>query len=724
MRGVERGSDEGDIVRGYSPEVMKRLLGYLKPYMPAMILTIIALTLATGSELLSPIVMRRALDDYVLRREYSLDVSTVENLASGSGQSAEDAAAYLEEGIQISDRLFVAPSVLSDMDIDAKDAAREAGWLDENDWFVYILDSEESEHIILNNPGAFIVDGNGEYAAISIEGRRELAPEERRTLRAADIAGLGRRSVQYLLLLTTVLIFTFAQVYLASWIGQKIMADIRQGLLGHIMRQSLRYLGKTPVGSLVSRTANDVETINEFFSNVTISFLKDFAVMIGVLVVIFALDVRLALISLTTVVPTLFLIVIFRNRMRESFRRVRSRVSAVNAYLSERIGGMGTLQLFDAQRRSAKEFRDKSHGLLKAELLQMRIMAVFRPLIELIASAAVALVIWYSTGLHDRGLVTLGVLIAFLNLIQKFFEPVKDIAEKFNILQSAMAGSERIFDMMDTVDRVPDVQGAGDELPSPKGPKEHAVGRVRFEDVHFSYVPGEPVLRGLNFTIEPGTTVAVVGATGAGKTTIANLMTRLWDSDSGRVLLDEKDIREIPLDRLRRTIQPVQQDVFLFAGTMTENIDLGLGLDSERIIEAARISRADAFIQSLPKGYETYVTEGAGNLSAGQRQLIAFARIIAHDPSVIILDEATANVDTETESLLQEGLEHLLTDRTALIIAHRLSTIRRADRIMVLGHGKLIEEGTHPELLARKGVYHNLYKLQFGQGEKERETAI
>ena len=724
MRGVEPGSNEGDIVRGYSSEVMKRLLGHLKPYTPAMILTIIALTLATGSELLSPIVMRRALDDYVIRREYSLDLSAVEKLAAGSGPEADNASSYLKEGRPISDRLFVAPSVLSDMDLDAKDAAREAGWLDEKDWFVYKLDSEESEQVILDHPGTFIVDGAGQHAAIAIEDRRELAPKERRTLRESDITGLARRSVQYLLLLTSVLIFTFVQVYLASWIGQKIMADIRQGLLGHIMRQSLRYLGKTPVGSLVSRTANDVETINEFFSNVTISFLKDFAVMIGVLIVIFTLDMRLALISLTTVVPTLFLIVIFRNRMRESFRRVRSKVSAVNAYLSERIGGMGTLQLFAAERRSAKEFRDKSDGLLKAELLQMRIMAVFRPLIELIASAAVALVIWYSTGLHDRGLVTLGVLIAFLNLIQKFFDPVKDIAEKFNILQSAMAGSERIFDMMDTVDRVPDVLGAGDELPLATGEKEYAAGRVSFEEVHFSYVPGEPVLRGLNFSIEPGTTVAVVGATGAGKTTIANLMTRLWDTDSGRVLLDERDIREIPLDRLRRTIQPVQQDVFLFAGTIKDNIDLGLGLKSERIVEAARISRADAFIRSLPNGYETNVTENAGNLSAGQRQLIAFARIIAHDPTVIILDEATANVDTETESLLQEGLEHLLRDRTALIIAHRLSTIRRADRIMVLGHGKLIEEGTHTELMAQRGVYHNLYELQFSQDEMERETAI
>ena len=492
------------------------------------------------------------------------------------------------------------------------------------------------------------------------------------------------------------------------------MADIREGLLAHVMRQSLRYLGKTPVGSLVSRIANDVETINEFFTNVTISFLKDFSIMGGVIIVIFLLDVRLALVALVMVIPTFVLIVIFRNRMRESFRKVRARISNVNAYLSEHLGGMGTLQLFAVQGRSSSEFRSKGDALLSAELGQMRIMAVFRPLIELIASAAVALVIWYSTGLRDSGAVSLGVLIAFIDLVQRFFQPVKDIAEKFNILQSAMAGGERIFDMMDTVDRIPDggneLAACDDEAGS--GTPE-TCGEIRFENVHFSYVPGEPVLKGLDITIPRGSTVAIVGATGAGKTTIANLLTRLWDPDSGRIMLDGRSISDRSLPDLRRTVQPVQQDVFLFSGTIADNIHLGRPMGMERIREAARLSRAAGFIESLPEGYDTHVAEGASNFSAGQRQLIAFARIIAHDPRVIILDEATANVDTETETLLQEGLEALLEDRTALIIAHRLSTIRKADRILVLGHGKLIEEGTHEELLDRKGVYHNLHRLQF-----------
>ena len=711
-----------EVIRGYSPEVMKRLLGYIKPYKIAGMLTISALVLATAAELLLPIVMKLTLDDHLLRRENRLSVVSIEAAATGEGPlelTEKLAADLLKEGFRIGDSLFVPSQALSDLHSDERAAAVTAGWLDAENWYVVTNPDDDALNVINGHADDFIRSVTTDTFAIRISDRDNLTTDERRALRSGDIAGLKSRSLQYFLLLFSVLIFTFVQVYQASWIGQKIMADIRQGLLGHIMRQSLKYLGQTPVGSLVSRTANDVETINEFFTNVTISFLKDGAIMIGVIAVLFALDSRLALVALVTMVPTFILIAVFQNRMRESFRRVRAKVSSVNAYLSERLGGMSTVQLFDTEKRSGKEFDVKGDELLDAELGQMKIMAVFRPLIDLIASVAVALIIWYSTGLHDSGLLTLGVLIAFIELIQKFFQPVKDIAEKFNILQSAMAGGERIFAMMDIIDRIPD--GGNDEAACDEEP---VCGEIIFEDVHFSYVPGEPVLKGLNFRIEPGQTVAVVGATGAGKTTIANLITRLWDPDEGRVLLDGKDVRNRPLPELRRSVQPVQQDVFLFAGTIAENIDLGLGLSKEKIIEAARISRADAFIQSLPKGYDAEITEGAGNLSAGQRQLIAFARIIAHNPRVIILDEATANVDTETETLLQEGLAQLLEDRTALIIAHRLSTIRRADRIMVLGHGKLIEEGTHAELLLQKGVYHNLYKLQFADGSREEETLL
>lgn len=699
-----KSSDE--VIRGYSPEVMRRLLRLTKPYTAAVFITVITLILATAAELLTPIVIWKTLDDHLLRREYRLDLAAVQ-----SGIPNPDLAAKLQEaGHPIGSSLFVSIKALEDLNGAEKTAARQAGWLDEQDWYIFQAAGEEAEMVVKSYPELF--ESSPDWHAIRVEDRRQLNPEERRRIRRLDALGLRRRSVQYLGLLVTILVFTFGQVYAASWIAQRVMADMRGALLAHIVRQSLSYLSKTPVGSLVSRTANDVETIAEFFANVTISFLKDLAIMVGVIAVMFALDSRLALVSLITLIPTFGLIVVFRNRMREAFRKVRAKVSVVNAFLSERINGMSTVQLFDMEQQSARDFGEKGSALLNAEMNQLRVMAVFRPLIELIASAAVALMIWYSTNLHESGLVTLGILIAFAELIQKFFRPVTDIAEKFNILQSAMAGGERVFAMLDQSDRIPET---GSDVVACEDPDDFTgqCGEISFDGVHFSYVPGEPVLKGLNLTIPAGSTTAIVGTTGAGKTTIANLLTRLWDPHEGRILLDGQDIRNRPLENLRKTVQPIQQDVFLFAGTIADNIDLGLGLDSRRIEEAGKLARADAFIRRLPKGYETEISEGAGNLSAGQRQLVAFARIIAHDPRVIILDEATANIDTETEALLQEGLDGLLHNRTAMIIAHRLSTIRRADKILVLGKWKIIEEGTHEELLAQGGVYRNLHDLQF-----------
>lgn len=709
-------NDSDEIIRKYSPEVMQRLLGHLKPYKIAVVITLISLILATTAELYSPIVIRRALDNHLLRREYRLNLDFL--IPEMSPVLATDD--MRQNGVQIGSSLFISADYLKNWSNRTRQIARESHLLDEQDWYVFERGEEEAEALVNQYPNLFL--SSSTHHAIRISDRKTLSAKEQVLIRSYDISGLKQHVGLYLALLVLILIFTFGQVYVASWIAQKIMADIRTGLLTHIISQSMSYLNRTPVGSLVSRTANDVETIAEFFTNVTISFLKDFAMMVGVIGVMFALDVNLAWISLTTLVPTFFIIVIFQDRMREAFRRVRSRVSAVNTFLSERISGMYTVQLFDTEKRSDEEFSQKGENLLDAEMSQIRIMAVFRPLIELIASVAIALIIWYSSNLHESGLVSLGILIAFAELIQKFFQPVKDIAEKFNIFQSAMAGGERIFAMMDDVDRIPEVLETQDydtkqNKSSSKKTKKMAdsYNQIVFEDVHFSYIAGEPVLKGLNFTIPKGSTTAIVGTTGAGKTTIANLLTRLWDPQEGRILLDGSDIRERSLEELRQSIQPISQDVFLFSGSIANNIDLGMGFSEERIEQATKLARADNFIRKLPDGYNTEVSEGASNFSAGQRQLIAFARIIAYNPRIIILDEATANVDTETETLLQEGLNSLLQDRTAMIIAHRLSTIRRADHILVLGRGRLQEYGTHEELMKQNGIYRNLYELQFAE---------
>lgn len=701
-------SNSADEVKyGYSPKTMRRLLGYLKPYKFISALALLALIIATGAELYLPVILKRTLDENLLRRENRVTLRYVKKAWEDNGTSMLAkgiAESLMENGVEIDGSLFVNPQLLSNLNEQDRNTAMTAGWLDSDDWYLIQNPDDAALNVIESNPRLFLVESQNSSYAMRIIDRNKLPVADQLILRSNDIVRLKSRSLQYLLFLLGVLSFSFVQVYLASWIGQKIMADIRQGLLTHLVRQSLHYLGKTLIGSLVSRIANDVETINEFFTNVTISLMKDGAIMIGVFIALFLLDSHLALIALAASVPILILFTVFQRSMKETFRQVRARVSSVNAYLSEKLGGMSTVQLFNAQSRSRTEFLKKGNDLLDAELKQIKIMAIFRPIIDLIASIVIALIIWYFAGLHNKGLISLGVLIAFIELIRKFFQPVRDIAEKFNILQSAITGGERIFEMIDTVDCIKDENSLTTEL---------LTGQIKFENVHFSYVPGEPVIRGLSFQIQTGQTVAVVGATGSGKTTIANLITRFWDPDAGRILMDGRDIRDISLSSLRQMVQPVQQDVFLFAGSVADNINLGLNMSKKKIIEAAQLSRADQFVRELPRGYDTVISEGAGNLSAGQRQLIAFARIIAHNPRVIILDEATANIDTETEKLLQAGVENLLRNRTAIIVAHRLSTIKLADRIMVLGHGILIEEGTHEELIQKRGVYSNLYKLQF-----------
>ncbi len=520
-----------------------------------------------------------------------------------------------------------------------------------------------------------------------------------------DIHALGKSGAVYLVLLTAVLLFSFVQVYLLAYTGQMVMKDIRVSLYRHIIRQSLKFMGKTPVGSLVSRVTNDVETLNEFFTSVAASVLKDISLITGVLITIFFLDVKLASITALSLPPVFIAASVFRVKARNAYRRLRMSVSRVNAFLSEHISGMEIVQMFGREESAESEFARENGDLLNAQLSELYVFAFFRPLMNLFTSVTVGVIIYFGAGKVAGGTLSLGVLIAFLSLIQKFYKPVLDFAEKFTILQSAMAGGERIFSLMEQDETVKDT--------GTSGIKKSGAGKIEFRNVSFSYTGEEQVLKNLSFTINPGETAALAGYTGAGKTTIANLLTRMWDVDSGEILLDGVDIRDIPLEVLRKTVLPVQQDVFLFADTVRENIRAGSDLSDNDILEASRAAQAHGFIRNLPGKYGYMLTERGSNLSTGQRQLLSFARVIARNPGVIILDEATGSIDTETEKLIQRAVGKLMENRTSLVIAHRLSTIRHADRILVLDRGKLAEEGTHEQLIARKGLYYNLYKLQY-----------
>jgi ATP-binding cassette subfamily B protein len=548
-------------------------------------------------------------------------------------------------------------------------------------------------------------------AALKQSELESLDKDVYRSIRNHDIEALKIRSFQYFSLLFLILLFSFIQIFSMSWTSQGVMKDIRTSMLSHTIRQSLSYLGETPIGSLVSRITSDVETVNEFFTSVTISMLSDFAIMIGVIVTLIFLNPLLAGITVLTIPPVIVATFIFRKYARNAFRRQRHWISRVNSFLSEHVSGMEIIQIFGREKETRDQFAEDNEELLKASMSEMYIFAVFRPLVDLFTSLTLAVVIYAGSFMLNRQILSLGILIAFIDLIQKFYRPVMDMSEKFSIMQSAMAGGERIFSLLEETHIIPD-----EGKLSPSGSVK---GDIEFRNVNFSYRTGEPILKNLSFKVNAGETIAIVGYTGAGKTTIASLATRLWDIDSGSILLDGIPLEKYTLSYLRKSIQSVQQDVFLFAGSIKENITLGSSIRNEDIIHAAKTVQADGFINNLEEKYETVLQERGKNLSGGQKQLLSFARAVAHNPTVLILDEATANVDTETEKIIQKALDNLLKDRTSLVIAHRISTIQKADRILVLSEGRLIESGSHDELIALEGVYFNLYNYQYAAVESD-----
>ncbi|MDR2471829.1 MAG: ABC transporter ATP-binding protein/permease, partial [Treponema sp.] len=611
---------------------------------------------------------------------------------------------------------------------------RAAGVLEEGQWYAFPLPESADPKTAAPRTGAAgdravrypatpdnieaLLDRRGELfvrgrtaAALRSEDLAALTPEERELVRGRDLSRITRTAVIMLAILAVIFAFTFIQNWASVLIGQRVMKDIRLELFQKTASQSTAFLSRHPVGRIVTRLTGDVETINEFFTNVLIAFLKDFSVMSGALVTLFILSPRLAGVTLLTLPPVLVIAAFSRVRARDAFRRQRTASSRLNSYLSERLSGIQVVQLFRGEKRSLGAFRLRDGEYLRANMAEMFVYATFRPMIDFLSTLTTATVIAVGAVLVLNLSLSLGVLIAFINLTALFYSPVMDIAEKYTLLQSAMAGGERVFALLDTEEAIPD--GGTRRL-------ESVGGRIEFSGVSFAYQEGETVLKDLSFTVNPGEMAAIVGYTGAGKTTITSVLTRLWDIQGGTITLDGIPLPEIPLADLRRAVLPVLQEVFLFSGTVAENISLGLPLSRQAVEEAARVVHAHEFIAALPGGYDTVLSEGAANISSGQRQLLSFARVIAHNPALVILDEATSSVDTETERLIQLGIERVLAGRSSIVIAHRLSTIRHADRILVLSGGVLAEQGRHDELIARNGLYAGLYRLQFSEAPDRR----
>lgn len=544
-----------------------------------------------------------------------------------------------------------------------------------------------------------------------------------RFLSPVPMIGIGQVGALYLGVLLAGFLFEFTQIYVMQWTGQKVMFDLRSQIYRHVQRLDIAFFDKNPVGRLVTRVTTDVDALNDMFTSGVISIVEDVFVLSFILIIMLRKDWRLALVAFLVLPLIAVATQVFRRAVRDGFRRIRTAIARINSYLQEHVSGIVPLQLFNREQRSYQEFEKVNAQHMEAFKDTIFAYALYYPVVETLSSIAVACVLWYGGHRVLSGLTTLGVLVAFMQYSQRFFRPIMDLSEKFNILQSAMAAAERIFKLLDTEPRVQSPAA----VKTPTGP-----GRIEFDDVWFAYrrVPLEKdgttfesdewdwVLRGVSFVIEPGQTAAFVGHTGAGKTTIISLLLRFYDVQKGAVRIDGVDVREMNLQELRRRCGVVLQDPFLFSGTIEQNIRLGTqNITREAVEKAAEEVNVAEFIRSLPEGFDSLLQERGNTLSTGQKQLVSFARALAHNPRILILDEATSSVDTDTEFRVREALTRLVEGRTSLVIAHRLSTIQRADQIIVMHKGRVREMGTHQQLLARRGVYFKLYQLQYKDQE-------
>ncbi len=671
--------------KAYDSRLMKRLLEYAYPYWKILVVCILLLLIVTGIELARPYLIKIAIDDHINAIDKPMVAFQVDE--------------FENKGAIYNNRRFIRLDNLNN-----NYPNRQNYQLYELEGNYYLVDGliNENEKTTIDKNGQILQIQNGENSYDA-----QLLPEEvLDDFREQDYYALQRIALIYLSIIVLGFGINYLQIYLLNKTTQKIIYNMRQEIFTHLQKMSLSYFDKNPVGRLVTRVTNDTETLNEMYTNVLVNLFKDIFIILGIVIIMFRLNVQLTLVSLAIVPFVIAAAFIFRDYARDAYRMVRIKLAKINSALSENISGMEIVQIFNQEKRKLQEFISINDDYYDASMRQIKIFAVFRPSMDLLYSLALAILIWYGGGRVYSQVLQFGVLYAFINYIQKFFRPINDLSEKYNMLQSAMASSERIFKILDTEI---DIKEPKDPVQLP----ENIEGKVEFKDVWFAYEDKEWVLKDINFEIKSGETVALVGATGAGKTSIINLISRFYDIQYGKILIDNTNIKEIEKNSLREKIGVVLQDVFLFTGNIGSNISLNVDLDKSRIKETAQYVNADKFISKLSNKYEHEVKERGSTLSAGQKQLLAFARALAFNPDILVLDEATANIDTETEMLIQDALEKLTAERTTIVIAHRLSTIQHADKILVMHKGKIKERGTHQELLSEKGLYYNLYQLQY-----------
>jgi len=692
-------TEEGKLGKPYNWRILKRLAHYALPYRKTIASGLLLSILIALFDLTVPYLTKIVIDRYIVASWYRIDLDrpgdrACRELKERYGRMLETDGS--QAGYYISN--------LNMKQIDPVDLhlLRSRGILSA-DRFYRIGPGVETEGIPERALHEMIemTDGASLIPYSALDG---LPEKDVLKIRDGDINGVMVIALVFFFLILLSLGAGYGEYYLLEFTGQRMMQDIRLGLFDTMQSQAVRFFDRHPVGRLVTRATNDIENLNEMFKSVFVTVFKDLFILVGILVVLLALNWRLALICFV-LLPIIFCVtLIFSSMAREAFRELRATVAKINAFLQERIRGMQVIQLFVREKFQMDAFSRINHENYLAGIKQIRVFALFMPAMELFSSLTVAFLIWHGGGKVIQDELTLGTLVAFIGYIQMFFKPIRDISEKYNIMQLAMASSERIFEFMD----------AREIIPAPASPKapSNVKGHLVFDKVSFAYEKGRPVLHNISFEIKPGETAAIVGATGSGKTTVVSLVERFYDPDEGSVILDGVDLREWSNESLRDAVSLCMQDVFIFAGRLADNIALGRkGVTADAVREAAETANALPFIERLPNGFEEELGEGGASLSTGERQLLSFARALASDPRLLILDEATSSVDPETERLIQEAISRMAAKRTTLIVAHRLSTIRNADRILVIHHGRIREQGTHAELMALGGIYFRLNRL-------------
>jgi ATP-binding cassette subfamily B multidrug efflux pump len=523
-------------------------------------------------------------------------------------------------------------------------------------------------------------------------------------------SGLATLAVVFGIAVIAGFIANYFQVTVLEWTGQNIMHRLRQHIYIHMLGLDLPFFNKNPSGKLVTRLTNDVQNMHEMFTSVIVTLFNDAIRIIGILALLFWLNWHLALL-MTLLLPLIIAATLWFSKLaRYAFREIRTNLARINSYLQEAVSGISLIQLFQREKDTENNFVKLNRSYFQSTLYQIKIFGIFLPLLDILASTATAIIIWYGGVLILKGEMTIGILVAFISYMRLFFQPLRELSQKYSIVQSAMASAERIFQLLDT-------RSGLKTLPEPRRPQSVS-GTLEFSNVTFGYDADKPVIHNLSMKVEPGETVAIVGATGSGKSTLVNLLERMYDPDQGKILLDGYDLQELELKWLRNTVGLVMQDIYLIPGTIKENILLDSEMAEDKLASILKLAQLTELIERLEQGVNTKIGEGNLDLSTGQRQLLAMARVMARDPEILVLDEATANVDSETEILIEQAIAATLSQRTSIVIAHRLSTIRRADRIIVMDAGQIVEEGTHEKLMADKGFYHRLQSLQYIENNK------